>query len=448
MLASAYISVPGVANDSPAFRLHTSDNTSFPGAMGLRPHIVYLVVPSPSSRSKTRIISGRRRTEADCDQLQLDIFSGILLKLQTDETFKTLHKRLPFVWLETEPYDTVNPFGDFRGIDFKALWNFDIQNDTLTYINRDRRAQISLDVLRSRPVTLDDMKTLGPPVPPSIHPRLDPAIPHWKPHVQVDGRNRAFLHRILRDFDHQWRHLFRNNYNTMTLRVLARAIIQLCTLDFEVREETGRRHGLRGEWVYITELPTWKPFETDVVPVGDVNVVLCQSIQEGISAAKEHKSSHTSASVERAKDRTGERPQYMILSVKHIVLCRATGRNELDCTAPEPLFNGNHDVGPPSDLALDYLLWATAPAVSLIHTPLSSLPIEIQDMILGYSAIGPIAAAKTGCLLSLGTPFLWKDGLEDINLEEHRRNRQPWSPVESQLWFQDSQVGITYRGRA
>jgi len=44
----------------------------------------------------------------------------------------------------------------------------------------------------------------------------------------------------------------------------------------------------------------------------------------------------------------------MILSIKHIVLCRVTGPNTLEYTALEPLFNGNYGIGPPSDLALDY----------------------------------------------------------------------------------------------
>jgi hypothetical protein len=367
----------------------------------------------------------------------------------TDTTFDKLHSRLPYKWIETEPYDTVNPFGDSRAIDFKALWTFDIQKDLLIHINRRRRAHISLSVLRSRPVTLGDMETLGPPVPPllPVPSTLDSAVPCWKPQVQVDERNRAFLHRVLRDFNHQWRHLLRNNYNTITLRVLARAVIRLCTLDFEVREETGRRIGVRGEWVYITELPKWEPFDADIVRVGGVYVVVCHSIRDGLSSVKKHISSQELLTVaERTRYCPQNRPDYMILSVKHIALCRATGPNSLECTAPEPLFNGNHSVEPPSDLALDYLLWPTAAAIRSIDTPLRLLPAEIQDMILRYSSRGPVAAAMTGCLL--GTPFLWKDGRQMIGLEDFRRDHHPWMPVESQLWFSESKVGVVYRARA
>lgn len=439
----------------------------------MRPHIAYLLAPLPpalteaSSRFKTRIISGRRRTEDDDDEVQLQLFSRILLNLEkgrwaaiiskdlskmtltlTDATFDALHAGIPFKWTEAEPYDTVNPFGDFRQIDFKALWTFDIQNDVLLHINRHHRAQIPLGVLRSRPVTLGDMEPLGPPVPPLLHPTLDSGMPCWKPQIQVDERNRAFIYRILRDFNHQWRHILRNNYNTITLRVLARAIIRLSTLDFEVREETSSRHGLGGDWVYITELPTWKPFNTDIVHVGDVHVVICHSIQDGLSRAKKHTTSQQFTAANGTRDCARKRPHYMILSVKHIMLCRAIGPNELKHTAPEPIFNGNHGVGPPSNLALDYLLWATAPAIGSIPTPLRSLPIEVQDIILGYASVGPVASAKIGCLLSLGTPFLWKDGLLEIKLEEACRDRHRWLPVKSQLWFSESRVGITYRGRA
>jgi len=366
----------------------------------------------------------------------------------TDTTLDTLHSRVPYEWIETEPYDTVNPFGDYRGMDYKALWTFDLQNDVLIYINRHRRAQIPLSVLRSRPVTLDDMETLGPPVPPLLHPTLDPAVPCWKPQVQVDDRNRAFLHRVLRDFNFQWRHLLRNTYNTRTLRVLAGAIIRLCTLDFEVREETSKRIGVRGAWVYITDLPTWKPFDTDIVRIGDVHVVVCHSIADGLSSVKKHAFSQEFTAGKGKRHSPRNRPDYVLLSVKHITLCRVTGPNEFECAAPEPLFNGNHHIGPPSDLALDYLLWATASALCPINTSFRSLPIEIQDMILSYSAEGPVAAAMTGCLLNLGTPFLWKDGPAMINLETHITLHHLWMPVESQLWFSESKVGIVYRARA
>ena len=138
----------------------------------------------------------------------------------------------------------------------------------------------------------------------------------------------------------------------------------------------------------------------------------------------------------------------MILSIKHIVLCRLTSLNTLEYTAPEPLFNGNYGIGPPSDLALDYLIWAAAAAKVSILTPFQSLPLEVQDIILHYVSAGTVAAAKVGCLLGLGSPFLWRDGPLHIKLEETYTQRTPWSPVESQVWFDGHKSGIVYKGRA
>ncbi len=61
---------------------------------------------------------------------------------------------------------------------------------------------------------------------------------------------------------------------------------------------------------------------------------------------------------------------------------------------------------------------------------------------------GPVDAARVGCILELGLPFAWKDGEMDILLEKAHRNRSPWSPVESQVWFGDHFSGIAYKGDA
>ena len=344
----------------------------------------------------------------------------------------------------------MNPFGDRRQGDYHALWTFDIDNDTLLHTNRHRRCRIPLALLRERIVTLADMKPLGPPVPLPLEPGVDSETRFWKPQIEVDERMGAFTRRLLRDFNHQWRHILRDNYNPLTLRVLAQAIIRLSTLNFEVYEETGQRHGGRGSYVWITNLPDWEPLMADIVCVGNVYVVLCQSVQEGLSIARQHMLStqeFTSIGHSQTVGSVQAQAHYMILSVKHIMLCRATGPNTLEYTAPEPLFNGNHHIGPPTDLALDYLIWATAAARVAISTPLQSLPVEIQDVILDYVSAGTVAAAKAGCLLGLGYPFRWKDGLLRVNLEERYTFRTPCSPPESQIWFGKHKSGIVYKGR-
>lgn len=178
--------------------------------------------------------------------------------------------------------------------------------------------------------------------------------------------------------------------------------------------------------------------------VGTVWVVLCQDIQNGLSIAQQH-----AASREISTTTSGEaHAHYMILSVKHIMLCDATDRASLKHTAPEPLFNGDYDTGSSSDLALNYLLWATASARPSIFTTLQSLPIEVQDIILNYSSVGTVGAAKLGCMLGLGSPCSWKDGSLKVTLEERYVIRPSGSSVESQVWFGEHKSGIFYLARA
>lgn len=98
---------------------------------------------------------------------------------------------------------------------------------------------------------------------------------------------------------------------------------------------------------------------------------------------------------------------YVILSVKYISLCHINDSGSLQYTAPEHLFNGDSETSPPSDLALDYLLWATASARPSISTPLRLLPGEVQAIILSYGSAGcgTVVAAKVSCILGLGPPF-------------------------------------------
>lgn len=307
-----------------------------------------------------------------------------------------------------------------------------------------------LSLLRDVVVTMADMEKLGGPIPVplSLEPEVNPDIPYWKPKFEIDHRLRAFTHRLLRDFQYQWRHILRSIYNFTTLQVLAKAIIRLSTLDFEIQENTGGRRPL-GVHVWITQLPSWEPFQTDFERAGNVHIVLCQDIQEGLSAAKRHLSSQEFKSTESqtAADDGAWRADYMILSVKHITLCHATCPTSLTSTAPEPLFNGDSSSESPSDLALDYLIWATASIRPLVITPLQSLPLEVQDMVLGYVSLGTVEAAKLGCLLGLGTSFSWTDGPLKVTLEDRHVIRPSGSSVESQVWFGNHKSGVCYLAR-
>lgn len=234
----------------------------------------------------------------------------------------------------------------------------------------------------------------------------------------------------------------------MTLPVLARAILRPSTLDFEVTSNTGGR-GPRGMHVWITHLPAWEPYEANIVRVGDVWVVLCQTLQEGQTIAQQHVSSQDFSATKSPStaDSSEAQANYMILSVKHIMLCRVTSSASLQCTAPESLFNGDCDTAPPSNLALDYLLWATVSARPAISTPIHSLPIEVQNMILSYEPLGTVVAVRIGCLLGLGSPFLWRDGLLKLTLEARYLNRPTGSSVESEIWFIGRKSGMVYLAR-
>lgn len=407
------------------------------------------VLVNSSHTRPTRILFGGCKTSQG-DEGLLQLFSAILLGLKQEETADVLRKELPFRWFDSKPYDTINPFGDARQTQYHSLWRFDTQKDLLHHINRSHQRQMPLALLRSRMVSMADMELLGGPVPAlsAMETEWSPEASYWKPSFEIDDRLRAFGHRLLRDFDHQWRHILRNHYNWTTLRVFARAILRLSTLDFTIRENTGG-HAPGGVHVWITQLPSWDPWKTNVERLGNVYVVLCRELQEGLSTAKQHLLSQNfshSGSLKPIYDNASP-VNYMILSVKHISLCRVTSPTSLVNTAPERLFNGRSGSESPSDLALDYLLWATASARPLIETPLQLLPVEVQDMVLNHVSVGTVEAAKFGCLLGLGAPFLWRDGPLKVTLEARHVIRPSGSSVESQVWFDQHKSGVVYLAR-
>jgi hypothetical protein len=107
------------------------------------------------------------------------------LMTSIEETFDALHKSLPFTWNGDEKYDTVNPFGDPRQLQYHALWTFDTQNDVLRYTNRDGCSQILLGLLRDRFVSLADMESVDGPVASSLDPTFDSKMSSWKPQIEV-----------------------------------------------------------------------------------------------------------------------------------------------------------------------------------------------------------------------------------------------------------------------
>lgn len=130
---------------------------------------------------------------------------------------------------------------------------------------------------------------------------------------------------------------------------------------------------------------------------------------------------------------------YLILSVREIILYQINAYTER-YTKPERLFDGIH---PPSDKTIKLLLEATQTKASM--TPIHRLPVELQHMILNKVSAGPIESARVGCILDAGSVFTWKCGDRSIEREEGHRNRMPWTPVESHIWFGNYSSGVAYK---
>jgi hypothetical protein len=198
-----------------------------------------------------------------------------ICQFHAELSFDDLGKSLPFTWLEKEYYDTIDCLGDSRSEPYHALWTFDINKAVLQHATRECRRNVSFAALRRQSIKLSKMRLLN-----VLEPRFLPIGPEfrsdkgfWQPPLEADIHMRALVCSPLRDFHHQWRHILRDDYNKLTLRHLARAVIRISTLEFEVRENTGG-HGRRGMHVSYLDQPSWEPFDADVVQIGLVRLVL------------------------------------------------------------------------------------------------------------------------------------------------------------------------------
>ncbi|KAF2472128.1 uncharacterized protein BDR25DRAFT_366887 [Lindgomyces ingoldianus] len=356
-------------------------------------------------------------------------------------TLDALYESLRVKW--QLPYDAFYPFGDHRRAGIETVWTFDLDNDMLLFSKRDCGGRLALPLVRQRPITISDFEPLEPPSQPTLGLGDDFMLmpPYWEPKLHVLERNKAFLSRVLNDFGYQWRHILRSRYNDLTFRKLARDVIRIATLDFNVVEITKPRHGqTSGPMVWIDSLPEWDPFDSHFTRVGQLWVAMSQDLKGGLSLVRRHISTKTGNAPNSYPQSADVVDTYLILSVRHIILCRA-GRDKVEWTQPEPCFNGVDSL---SGQALDMLLSATS--TSPCQTPIHNLPTEIQNKIIQYTSQGSVEAARMGCILGLGLPFLWKDGDLPLEREEAHRNRSEITPAESQLWFDGYMSGISYKG--
>lgn len=349
-----------------------------------------------------------------------------------ESTFDTLKSGLPLRWEQS--YDTTNPYGDRREALFETVWTFELDEDILVYTKKNRSGHVPLSALRQRQVTFADFVAREPPTAPILDVQEVFVPPYWEPTLQVQERNKTFTRRVLDDFDFQWRHVLRSRYNDLTFRKLVCGVVRILRLDFRVVEFTKSRPVLGGYLVGVLDLPEWEPLPMQTVRLGRVWLTASQNPAASIPLIREHLETRQDKGLVRADS------VYLILSLRHVILCRGN-RDRLEWTRPEPFLNGTSSY---SDRALDLLLWAVSPDPP--RTSLHQLPVEIQDRILRHVSQGPIEAARVGCALGLGSLFLWKDGEMRIDLERVQTGRNPFSPVESQIWFDDHMSGISYKG--
>ena len=178
-------------------------------------------------------------------------------------------------------------------------------------------------------------------------------------------------------------------------------------------------------------------------------MVLDQDLENALALTKQHMR-EALESVGTGSKKSEDRPNiYLLLSVRHVMLCRVDRYGDLSYCAPMPFLNG---VDTPNSAAttliLQALTFAFPPAP---HTKIHDLPIEIQDRILEGVSEGPIEAARLGCVLGLGSPFTWMRS-KDLSrrqgpIERHMcfTSRHDASPVESGIYFGKTFSGVAYK---
>ncbi|KAI9879005.1 MAG: hypothetical protein M1830_009874 [Pleopsidium flavum] len=341
--------------------------------------------------------------------------------------------------IDWQPHDDIiNPYGDRRGISIDSVWTLDLDNDMLVLDKNDQTRRLHLNVLRQRPITFEDFEAYEPETIPKIDVRVAFPNPYWNPTDNVLERTEAFVTRILEDFAYQWRHVLRNRYNESTFRKLAWAVIRIAMLDFNVVEEAPRRRSRNFRMVDVHQLPEWKPLDTTVVQIRSVWVVLSQDIKNSLSLIREdYANRKDNGKFSNRHGKLNQSVTYLVLSLRHIMLCNIDDKT-LEYTQPEPLFDGTNS---PTKGAVKLLLIALHAAHTT--TPIDYLPAELQDDILSSVSEGEIEGARIGCILNLGTTFLWKSRDRPLERVESWRNRTT-GPLEQQIWFGGCFSGVAY----
>lgn len=281
------------------------------------------------------------------------------------------------------------------------MWTLDLDNDMLVLDKKDQNRRLPLDVLRQRPITSEDFEPYEPATISKIDVRVAFPPPYWNPTDHVLERTEAFVTRILEDFAYQWRHILRNRYNESTFRKLAWAVIRIAVLDLDVVEEAPRLRSRNYDMVGVHQLPEWEAFDTPIIQIGSVWVVLSQDIKNSTSLIRgDYANRKDNANISNySHAKLNQSVTYLVLSSRHIMLCDIDDKI-LKYTQPEPLFDGTN---PPSKGAIKLLLIALHAAH--IKTHIHYLAAELQAIILNSVLEGEVERARISCILDLGPRF-------------------------------------------
>ncbi|KAH6665408.1 hypothetical protein B0J14DRAFT_606075 [Halenospora varia] len=344
------------------------------------------------------------------------LFSKLLNGTSQAATFNALSQGINIKWSLKD--GIVNPFGDKRQAAV-TVYTFDLDSDILLFSDAFQNLQLPLSRFRSeRLVTRNEFSTFEPTSPPQPNPLAFPS-PHWKPSRPPSSRTLPFVTRILSDFAHQWRHILRRPYTDSTFHKLASAILSITTLDFKTVELTSKwlHTHERGPYVWIHDLPSWPPFGDRFVRFGYTTVVLDQDLEHAMALAREDIKKNKTRDADRV---TNAPPNmfcvYILLSLRHIVLCYVDDQGVFSYTAPTAFIDG---IDAPSSAAVVLLLKGLSFAFPPPRTWIHNFPIEIQDRILEHG--GP------------------------IERHESPTHRSAATPVETQIWFKKTFSGLAYR---
>ncbi|KAI9825601.1 MAG: hypothetical protein M1819_000497 [Sarea resinae] len=339
----------------------------------------------------------------DDDETVLELLTRRLAAASPESSFIALHSSTSLQWHQQD--DVVNPFA--------AVWIVDLDYDILELRKKDERRRIALGRVRQGlPSSIADLE-LHDPLPSRRHVmHLWLSNPTWNPKCDATARQKAFTARMLEDFSHQWRHISRSQYNTHTFQKLANAILRIATLDFSVVEVASSRSSTPGVLVELKDLPFWGPPQGQIFRCGRVYVVLLQHLERVLPTINGDLRSRILTHSSHPTRDDMQSITYLVLTIREILLLKTDTADTantvedrlLTYTNPVAFLDGIHS---PSEKALEYLLMAN-PTCS--HSSIHELPLEIQDLILSALSIGPIEAARVGCILDLGSSFEWKTG--------------------------------------